>query len=77
MNYPKPIMRWNELRDMGMPEETLKQAYKCTDKVIAWKISNARNSPIVFDTELLNEFIQKSKKKELEIQRQMRRQYVV
>ncbi len=76
MNYPKKIMRWNELLKMGMPKEILKRAYDSKD-LIGWKINpSAKNSPIVFDTEALDKFIAQQKKLEQEIKRQTMMQRV-
>ena len=51
MQYPKTAMRLTELRDLGIPEETLLLAYRCPGQTFAGKINPAkRNSPIVFDT---------------------------
>ena len=54
MDYPKPFMRLQELRRMGLPNELLLEAYKSKGQTFAQKINPSapnRNSPIVFDTE--------------------------
>lgn len=51
IEYPKPIMRLNELREMGFCKEFLKDAYADPKQDFAWKIdATKRNSPIMFDT---------------------------
>lgn len=57
MNYPKKVMRKNELMDMGFPEEFLLRAsVEKTDR-IAWKVNPVkRNSPLLFDTEALEKW---------------------
>ena len=65
MVYPKPVMRIKELTEMGLPEEMLLRFYRMRGQRMAWKITPAkRNSPIVFDTEALDQQI----KKEIEAQ---------
>ena len=57
MDYPKPIMRMSELKKLGYPETWLMGVYKTTPrKSIAWRMSPAPNSPILFDTEALEEY---------------------
>ncbi len=52
MVYPKPFMRLQELREMGLPNEFLQEAYRSKGQTFAQKINPVkRNSPIVFDTE--------------------------
>ncbi len=52
MVYPKPFMRLQELREMGLPNEFLQEAYRSNGQTFAQKINPVkRNSPIVFDTE--------------------------
>ena len=57
MNYPKPVMKMTELKQMGFPEECLLYVFRMQGKRgIAWKKSFAENSPILFDTEALERF---------------------
>lgn len=55
MKYPKPIMRATELVKLGFPPEFLRKAYARGG--IGWKTSAEKsNSPIVFDTQALEEY---------------------
>ena len=52
MKYPKQVMRKNELKQMGFPEELLDRAYRQKGQAFAQKINPAsKNSPIIFNTE--------------------------
>lgn len=51
MNYPKPVMRKAELIEMGIAEAFLDRAFRAKGQTFAWKATNKRNSPILFDTE--------------------------
>ena len=53
MQYPKKVMKLSDLEKMGFPKRTLQQIYNMPGQKIAWKMSNARNSPILFDTDEL------------------------
>ena len=58
MQYPKKIMRKSELLKMGWDENELDFIYrKRADLKIAWK-GTYKNSPIQFDTELLEKYRQ-------------------
>lgn len=51
MEYPKPMMKVSELREMGFPEELLNVAYLSKGQRFAQKINPLKkNSAIVFDT---------------------------
>lgn len=51
IKFPKPIMRFSELLEMGFPEELLRRAYGDKNQTFATKINPAhKRSPIVFDT---------------------------
>jgi len=51
MQYPKPIMRSQELRKMGFPEEFLQIAYLTKGQTFAQKMDpTKKNSPILFET---------------------------
>ncbi len=51
MEYPKPIMKLRELKDMGFPEEFLFRAYYANGQTFASKINPMKkSSPIFFDT---------------------------
>lgn len=53
MKYSKPIMSRSELIKMGFPREYLDRAYRSKANNFASKMNpTARNSPILFDTEL-------------------------
>lgn len=57
MNYPKKVMRKNELIEMGFPEEFLLRASVEKADRIAWKINPVKkNSPLLFDTEALEKW---------------------
>ncbi|MCI9439318.1 MAG: hypothetical protein HFH85_19660 [Lachnospiraceae bacterium] len=52
MEYPKPVMRLQELQKMGLPKEFLFSAYRSKGQTFAQKINPLKpNSPIIFDTE--------------------------
>lgn len=60
MIFPKKIMRMSELKDMGFPEEYLLRAYRSIGQTFATKLNPYKqNSPIIFDTVGLNEWMQK------------------
>lgn len=57
MNYPKKVMRKNELIEMGFSEEFLLRASAEKADRIAWKINPVKkNSPLLFDTEALEKW---------------------
>lgn len=57
MTYAKPIMRLAELKKMGYPEEFLLNAYRNPSQAFAWKMDiTKKNSPILFDTEGLEQY---------------------
>ena len=52
MQYPKAVMRMQELVKMGFPETFLMAAYRSRGQTFAQKKDpNKSNSPILFDTE--------------------------
>lgn len=51
MKYPEPIMRATALEKMGFSRTFLNYAYQRKNQTYAWKMSDKKNSPIVFDTE--------------------------
>ena len=53
IDYPKPVMRLGEMRDViGIPEEMLMRAYRTKGQKFAQKMDpKKRNSPIIFITE--------------------------
>lgn len=57
LTYPKPIMKISELIEMGFTRDYLLGIYALPTQDFAWK-QNAtkRNSPIMFDTEKLEEY---------------------
>ena len=56
MQYPKPVMKISELEKMGFTKDWLMYVFRIRNQTIAWKISPARNSVILFDTEALERF---------------------
>lgn len=62
MQYPKKIMRLQELKKIGFPEAYLMRIYRTKGQTIAWKMNQTRrNSPIVFDTEGLEKLRQRGR----------------
>lgn len=53
MNYPAKVMKASELEKLGWPKKYLRKIYNTPGQKIAWKMNNAVNSPILFDTEEL------------------------
>lgn len=52
MVYPKPVMRAGEMAELfGMSVETFVDMLHMPGQRFAWKMSNKRNSPVLFDTE--------------------------
>lgn len=58
MKFKAPVMRSTELiKEMGFPEEYLMNIFRTPGQNIARKINpTSRNSPIIFDTEGLEEW---------------------
>ena len=56
MVYPKQVMRATELEKMGFPREYLLYAYRRKGQNYAWNATPARNSPILFDTEVFEKW---------------------
>lgn len=56
MNYPAKVMKASELVKIGWPMKNLRQIYNMPGQKIAWKMNNAINSPILFDTEELEKY---------------------
>ena len=56
MTYPKCVMKISELQKMGFSKSWLLMIYRLYGQKIAWKMSPARNSPILFDTEALEKY---------------------
>ena len=56
MKYPKPVMKMSELKKMGFPEDWLLRAYRKRGQSFSWKMSNAINAPIMFDTDGLEKY---------------------
>ena len=50
MEYSKSVMRVSELKKLGFSDRWLMRIYNRRNQAVAWKISNKRNSPILFDT---------------------------
>lgn len=53
MDYPAKVMKINDLVKMGWSKKNLREIYNIPGQKVAWKMSNAVNSPILFDTEEL------------------------
>lgn len=66
MNFPKKIMRKNELvREMGMSERKLEAIYRTRGQTVAKKLNpGVRNSPIIFDTDRLAEYLDREQQTE-------------
>lgn len=56
MTYPKQVMKITELERMGFTRDWLMYVYRRRNQTIAWKLSPAKNSVILFDTEALEKF---------------------
>lgn len=67
MNYPSKVMKISELMKMGFPKEYLMIAYRSRKQTFAWKMDATKsNSPILFDTEGLEEY----RRKQISIEQQ-------
>ena len=65
--YPKPIMKKSELVAMGFPDEYLMYIYWMPGQKVAHKLNpTKKNSPLLFDTEALEQFRQKQIRIELQ-----------
>lgn len=53
MDYPAKVMKINDLVKMGWSKKNLREIYNTPGQKVAWKMSNAVNSPILFDTKEL------------------------
>lgn len=63
MEYPKKMMRFQELIKFGIPKVTLLEAYDTPGQTFARKISPLKkNSPIIFDTDGFEKWWQKRAK---------------
>ena len=70
VNYPKQIMKITELMGIGFPKEYLMNAYHSGNQTFAWKMDmTKKNSPILFDTEGLEEY----RKRQITVERQANR----
>ena len=56
MQYPKPVMKISELQEMGFTKDWLMFVFRQRNQTIAWKITPAKNSAILFDTEALEKY---------------------
>ena len=66
MTYPKPVMKAGEMAELfGMSSQTFADMLHLPGQKFAWKMSAAKNSPVLFDTE---EF-EKWRKRQIVIQR--------
>ena len=58
MNFPKPYMKTSELMKLGLPQSLLRRAYGTKGQRFATKLDpRKRNSHLIFDTEGLNEWL--------------------
>lgn len=65
MIFPQPIMRLKPLTEMGIPEATLMRIYRTRGQTVAKKINpGVRNSPIIFDTDRLAEYLDREQQAE-------------
>lgn len=59
MKYPRQIMKISDLEQMGFPKDYLLRAYRSRGQTFATKMNPAkRNSPIIFNTEGLDQWMQ-------------------
>lgn len=59
MKYPRQIMKISDLEQMGFPKEYLLRAYHSRGQTFATKMNPAkRNSPVIFDTEGFDQWMQ-------------------
>lgn len=59
MKYPSDMMKTAELEKMGFPKSYLLRAYHSRGQTFATKMNPAkRNSPIIFNTEGLDQWMQ-------------------
>lgn len=58
-DYPKRIMKKSELKKLGFTEDYLMAVYRQHNQKVAWKLSDAPNSTIFFDTTELEKLRQK------------------
>lgn len=57
LEYPKPVMKVYELMELGLAREFLIQAFHSPKQNFAWKMNPmAKNSPILFETNGLEEY---------------------
>lgn len=65
MIFPQPVMRLKPLTEMGIPEATLMRIYRTRGQTVAKKINpGVRNSPIIFDTDRLAEYLDREQQAE-------------
>ena len=65
MVYPKPMMRLQQLKDMGIPESILLRIYRTRGQKVARKANPAKkNSPIIYDTAELEKVLQREQEAE-------------
>lgn len=59
MKYPRQIMKISDLEQMGFPKDYLLRAYHSRGQTFATKMNPAkRNSPIIFNTEGFDQWMQ-------------------
>lgn len=74
MKYPRQIMKISDLEQMGFPKEYLLRAYHSRGQTFATKMNPAkRNSPVIFDTEGFDQWMQQ----EIKAQQAMGRRAVI
>ena len=65
MVYPKPMMRLQQLKAMGIPESILLRIYRTRGQKVARKANPAKkNSPIIYDTAELEKVLQREQEAE-------------
>lgn len=65
MVYPKPMMRLQQLKAMGIPESILLRIYRTRGQKVARKANPAKkNSPIIYDTAELEKVLQREREME-------------
>ena len=73
VEYPKQIMKITELIEIGFPKVYLMNAYQDKNQSFAWKMDlTKKNSPILFDTEGLEEYRRKQIATEKQANRRLR-----
>ena len=65
MNFEKKTMKIKEFEDYGFKKSYLLSLHRIPGQNFAWKQSDSRNSPVLFDTDALKAYIDSERKKQL------------